>query len=121
MEDRQRVQLSSFSGALVFRTSRRNVGRTIQNCETPCPNKGPRLCLLPGSQSSADLSSNDHPDSTETFGWTPVEGQLAEAERLERSQPFGLAALAEPSCTIEARFRKKVWYGPLVGQPGFRC
>lgn len=31
---------------------------------------------------------------------------LAEAERLERSQPFGLAALAEPSCTIEARFRK---------------
>ena len=30
---------------------------------------------------------------------------LAEAERLERSQPFGLAALAEPSCTIEARFQ----------------
>ena len=31
---------------------------------------------------------------------------MAEAERLERSQPFGLAALAEPCCTIEPRFRK---------------
>lgn len=35
---------------------------------------------------------------------------LAEAERLERSQPFGLAALAEPCCTIEPRFRK-TWCG----------
>ena len=30
---------------------------------------------------------------------------MAEAERLERSQPFGLAALAEPCCTIEPRFQ----------------
>ena len=44
---------------------------------------------------------------------------MAEAERLERSQPFGLAALAEPSCTIEARFHKTVRDGPLVGRPQF--